>query len=420
MGVVQSKKLLALVELEVGQGQSPRLSADVARQVFADFDKSRDGVLDRGEAIKFIGTYLRAHGETSPSAERVLRLFAALDTDKSGTLSFTELTGLPRTVGEHDRHMFGIASFGGPCGAFTPLALLCKQIIVDLLEVDWRRNPIGSHPFYTLRRVCREFAALVAEMALDGLLTPPHTAFDVSLVQSRNFIRSHHASITAPDVRRLFHREPWFAAVDKYIDDMSSRVMRSFRFEDLYFVTDAPIEDDGGKLSFTVLIGDRAKASRAMQIGEPLNVRISMLGRQDTAVDDELKGARDEFAAWPKDFWCEFLNLDNETNAREVHRQLRGHRMHMANWGSWYVDASIFPRDVPMSTEITIDIAYNGASVGHVKFQPVVIGALRSELHGNHHHMSFAFMRLQPSATVAPEFIRRRSVLVMNKFQYDL
>jgi hypothetical protein len=419
MGSAHSKKLLARVELEVGQGQSPRLSAAVARQVFADFDKSRDGVLDRSEAIKFIGTYLRAHGESAPSAERVLKLFNALDTDHSGTISFTELTGLPRTVGEFDRHMFGIASFGGACGAFTPVALLCKQIIFDLLEFDWRRNPVGSHPFYTLRLVCREFAALAGEMVLDGLLSPPHTAFDVSLVQRRNFIRSHVASITVPDVRRLFHAEPWFPAVDKYIDDMSDRVMRSFRFDELYFITDAPIEDDGGKLSFAVRIGGGSKAKvREMEIGEPLNVRVSLLGGHG-GDDDELKEG-DEFVAWPKDFWCQFLSLNDETVAREVHRQLRGHHMQMASWGSWYTGEGIFPRDVPMSTEITIDIAYNGASVGHVKFQPVVIGALRSELHGDQHHMSFAFMRLQPSATVAPEFIRRRSVLVMNKFQYDL
>lgn len=414
MGSSQSKKLLGQIELEVGVGQSPRLSVDIARQIFADFDRSRDGVLDQREAVKFIGAYLRAHGEHAPSAERVLQIFSALDVDKSGTISFTELTGLPRTVGDHDRHMFGIAAFGGECGAFTPLALLCKQIIVELLESDWRRNTVGSHPFYTLRRVCREFAALAASMVLDGLISPPHTAFDVSLVTRQNFIRSHIASITATDVRRLFRKERWFKDVDAYIDDMSNRTMRSCRFSSLYFVTDAPIEDSGGKVTMTVRVGNKSSA-RAMNIGEPISLALIRL-RED---EKELKEG-DELVGWPKDFWCKFQKLDDDHFAREVHDELRGHRMQMAHWDSWYVDKDMFPPNVSMSTDVIIDVAYNGASIGHVKFQPVVLGALRSELHGDKHHMSIAFMRLEASETVAPEFMRRRSVLIMNEFQYDL
>jgi Ca2+-binding EF-hand superfamily protein len=85
MGSSASRELLAKVQLESGDGDgasTPKalpLSIDVARQVFALFDRNRDGKLDRSESVKFISAYLVAHGEPKATPERALALLAAID-----------------------------------------------------------------------------------------------------------------------------------------------------------------------------------------------------------------------------------------------------------------------------------------------------------------------------------------------------
>lgn len=407
MGASQTKQLLASLSIEpTAEGRVPPLSVSAARKLFAAFDVNRDGVLDRGESIKFIGAYLRAHGEHKPPVERVLKLLAAIDKNGDGVIDFAELTGQSRSIGF--RGLVHTRLGAAECGAFTHLALLAKIEIVQHLEAEWLRmrrhhgdGNLPGHPYFQLRLVSREFRALVDNMVVDGLLSPPsHATLDVSRVRDDNFV-STSLPLTVAEIRRTCAGEAWFPKVDQYIGEMSKRVMArcSFYPGGIILVTDADVVEPQVDLVWTT-----AGKSRTINLsdGEPL----SWFGEKDTLLE-----LRHGF----KDMW---FRLSRGEALREL---LKRNSLKMLHWSGFDLDVPDI-RGVSFDSKTTIEVRFNNMVVGNVTFQPVVLGALRSELHGDKNFLTVVWTELEasPAHKVVPEFLRTRNVMILRNFAYDL
>lgn len=407
MGANQTKTLLASLSIEPGDdGRVPPLSVSAARKLFAAFDVNRDGVLDRGESIKFIGAYLRAHGEHKPAAERVLALLAAIDKNGDGCVDFSELTGQSRSIGF--RGLVRARQGAAECGAFTGVALLVKIEIVQLLEREWlrmrRHHGEGNrpaHPYYQLRLVCRAFRALVDDMVIDGLLAPPsHASLDVTHVRELNYVATS-LPLTVAEIRRTSSDESWFPKVDAYISEMSKRIMArcSFFPGGIMFVTDADVVEPQVDLVWTT---DGKSRTIALSDSEPLG----WFGHKDPELDVR--------RGLPKDMW---QRLARGEPLREV---LKFNGLKLLHWDGYSEAPDI--KGATFDSKTTIQVRYNNMVVGHVTFQPVVLGALRSELQGDKNFLTVAWSELEaaPAQKAVPLFFHTRNVLIMRNFTYDL
>lgn len=399
MGSSASRELLSKVQLESGDGASTSkalpLSINVARQVFALFDKNRDGKLDRSESVKFISAYLVAHGEPKATPERALALLAAIDRNGDGNISFEELTGVPLALGFAMMPRVRLGQHA--CGAFTGVALLAKIEIVQLLEHDWKRRcareasprPLHQHqhPAFVLRLVCREFKALVDNLITDGLVCPPFSVVDVSAVREHNFCKSA-LPLTAQELRRTCHKEKWFGVVDAYISEMSSRSMTSLACEyhnHVVLFTDANIKDDD-RLKLQWIVDGRPGSKETMSLGSRQFLPMKIDVFRDAA---------------PSTF--QFLTSE----PMQV----------------FTVPFGAMPeiRELRFDAHVSVAFTYAGIPVGQVSFEPVCVGAIRSELKGDKNTLTVLFTELEATASKrAPEFLGARSAVLINGIRYAL
>jgi hypothetical protein len=307
-----------------------------------------------------------------------------------GSISFEELTGVQLTLGFAMMPRVRLGQHA--CGAFTGVALLAKTEIVQHLERDWKRRcakdasqrRLLQHPAFTLRLVCREFKALVDNLITDGLVCPPFSVLDVSAVREHNFCKSA-LPLTAQDLRRTCHNEPWFGAVDAYISEMSTRSMTSMRCaytNHVILFTDAGIKD-GDRLTLQWIIDGRAAAKETLSLGSR-----------------------------------EIVPLKTEVFAPSTFRLLTSKPMQM-----FTVPYGAMPeiRELRFDAHVSVAFSYAGNPVGRVSFQPVCAGAIRSELKGDKNTLMVLFTELEATANkCAPEFLGARSAVLINDFCYVL
>ncbi len=212
-----------------------RLSLTEARAVFGRFDKKHVGVLEREAALAFLVDVLRREGRTGAQAKsESVELFARLDKNGDGTLSWQELTGVAfKHQGKRQ-----IVAYEGALGealSEAPLRMLHRD--ERLLVAQWMSRVV---PLDTLVLVCKQLHADVATLQSLGLIrTVDCRAFDPHDSQRLGRVTCHFPTLTLQQLELEYAQEPWLARLKHYCDEMEHRPLTQLEFKDIFFYTDA-------------------------------------------------------------------------------------------------------------------------------------------------------------------------------------
>lgn len=201
---------------------------------FQKYDRDRDGVLSKVESMKLIKAV--CSNEEDPEA-----LFAKLDKNGDGVLSFSELTGVAwsTTPGKH-----ALIEFSNVDGNFSlgesPFG---RGVHHDVMELLLLRMHDVVRDTLTLALVCKSFCNTMASLQRKGLIPSAGHFLPFDPEQSRTGFCSFLSLATEAALVKDYASAPWIGAMHSYMEEMKARPLSRLGFDDVFLFTDAEVEN---------------------------------------------------------------------------------------------------------------------------------------------------------------------------------